>query len=176
MPEYVPTGKLPDPLMISQDDAQRLESINHAARALTPPLVLLLSYRLGARESPGQIEKYMALSLFAPLRGSRPKRERWKCARGLALTVNDLIGCRRQSDRGPSSGECPRDGVPSEEPGRQGAKREAVSAPTSRQAEWKWGVLYAWGFSVSRAEPNMRRMSAWLSDTVRNPAPSSAFT
>jgi len=71
------TGKLPNPLMISQDDSQRLESINQAARTLTPPLVLLLSYRFGALASPGQIEKYMALSLFTPLRGSRPKRERW---------------------------------------------------------------------------------------------------
>jgi hypothetical protein len=40
----------------------------------------------------------------------------------------------------PSSEQCPRDGVPSEEPGRQGAKREAVSAPTSRQAEWSGGA------------------------------------
>jgi hypothetical protein len=62
----------------------------------------------------------------------------------------------------PSSEQCPRDGVPSEEPGRQGAKREAVSAPTSRQAEWSGGawpreqVQYTWGFSVSRAEPNLQ--------------------
>jgi hypothetical protein len=34
------------------------------------------------------------------------------------------------------SAEYPRDVALSEEPGRQGAKREAATAPTSRQAMW----------------------------------------